>query len=126
MTATQKKPTWIDLKRQLIELDRPALLGLIQDVYSTSKDNQAFLHARFALGEDVLEPYKAIIDRWVCPDVMRNQVISVAKGKKAISDYGQLEATIRRFDPNLAGGFAAHPHRGMTENMLTSPGIDHP
>jgi len=126
MTATQKKPTWIDLKRQLIELDRPALLGLIQDVYSTSKDNQAFLHARFALGEDVLEPYKAIIDRWVCPDVMRNQVISVAKGKKAISDYGQLEATIRRFDPTLAGGFAARPHRGMTENMLTSPGIDHP
>jgi len=38
-------------------------------------------------GEDVLEPYKATIDRWVCPDVMRNQDISVAKAKKAISDY---------------------------------------
>jgi hypothetical protein len=35
----------------------------------SSKSNQAFLHARFALGEDVLEPYKASIDRWVCPDV---------------------------------------------------------
>jgi hypothetical protein len=35
----------------------------------------------------VLEPYKATIDRWVCPDVMRNQEISVAKAKKAISDY---------------------------------------
>jgi len=27
------------------------------------------------------------IDHWVCPDVMRNQDISVAKAKKAISEY---------------------------------------
>ncbi|BDD89274.1 hypothetical protein [Desulfofustis limnaeus] len=83
----QEKPTWTDLKRQLADLDRPALLGLIQDLYAASKSNQAFLHARFALGEDVLEPYKTTIDRWVCPGVMRNQDSSVAKAKKAISDY---------------------------------------
>jgi hypothetical protein len=35
----------------------------------------------------VLEPYKTTIDRWVCPDVMSNQDISVAKAKRAISDY---------------------------------------
>ena len=85
--SSKKKPTWTDLKRQLADLDRPALLALIQDLYAASKSNQAFLHARFALGEDVLEPYKTTIDRWVCPDVMRNQDISVAKAKKAISDY---------------------------------------
>ncbi len=85
--SNKKKPTWFDLKRQLANLDRPALLGLIQDLYAASKNNQAFLHARFALGEDVLAPYKSTIDRWVCPDVVRNQDISVAKAKKAISDY---------------------------------------
>ena len=85
--SSKKKPTWTDLKRQLADLDRPALLGLIQDLYAASKNNQVFLHTRFALGEDVLEPYKTTIDRWVCPDVMRNQDISVAKAKKAISDY---------------------------------------
>ncbi len=85
--SSKKKPTWTDLKRRLADLDRPALLALIQDLYAASKDNQTFLHARFALGEDVLEPYKATIDRWVCPDVMRNQDISTAKAKKAISDY---------------------------------------
>jgi hypothetical protein len=42
---------------------------------------------RFALGDDVFEPYKATIDRWVCPDVMRNQDISIFKAKKAILDY---------------------------------------
>lgn len=87
MTERKKKPTWTDLKHQLADLDRPALLGLIQDLYAASKNNQAFLHARFALGEDVFEPYKTTIDRWVCPDVMLNQHISVAKAKKAISDY---------------------------------------
>ena len=85
--SNKEKPTWGDLKHRLTDLDRAALLDLIQDLYAASKNNQAFLHARFTLGEDVLEPYKATIDRWVCPDVMRNQDISVAKAKKAISDY---------------------------------------
>ena len=70
-----------------MDFDRPALIGLIQDLYAAGKDNKTFLHARFSLGEDVLEPYKTTIERWVCPDVMRNQDISVAKAKKAISDY---------------------------------------
>lgn len=87
MKGCKKKSTWSDLKRQLAELDRPALLALIQDLYAASKNNQAFLHARFAMGDEILEPYKAAIDRWVCPDVMRNQEISVARAKKAISDY---------------------------------------
>jgi hypothetical protein len=87
MKKSQKKPSWVDVKRQLGGFDGAALLGLIHDLYAANKDNQAFIHARFSLGEDVLEPYKVIIDRWVCPDVMRNQNISVAKAKKAISDY---------------------------------------
>ena len=83
----KKKPTWNDLKRKLSKLDRAALIGLIQDLYAASKDNQAFLHARFALGKDVLEPYKATIERWVCPDVLSDEDFSIDKAKKAISDY---------------------------------------
>ncbi len=41
------------------------------------------------MGEDVLKPYKTTIERWVCPDVMRNQDISVAKAKKALYDYSK-------------------------------------
>jgi len=81
------KPTWGSLKRSLIELEKKELLGLIRDLYSASKENKAFLHARFSLGSDVLTPYKSIIRRWMCPDVMRNQDYSVSKAKKAISDY---------------------------------------
>jgi hypothetical protein len=39
------------------------------------------------LGEDVLKPYKETLDRWLWPDVLRNQDISVAKAKQAISSY---------------------------------------
>ena len=52
-----------------------------------SAENQTFLHTRFGLGGDVLEPYKRTIERWVWPDVMRNQEVSVAKAKQAISNY---------------------------------------
>ena len=63
------------------------MLGLIQDLYAASKENQTFLHARFGLGADVLRPYKETIERWLWPDVLRNQDTSVAKAKQAISNY---------------------------------------
>jgi hypothetical protein len=89
MTKRQpaSKPTWTDVKAALARFDRQGLLGLIQDLYTAHKDNQAFLHARFGLGEDVLKPYKEILDRWLWPDVLRNQNSSVTKAKQAISSY---------------------------------------
>jgi hypothetical protein len=82
-----KSPTWTDVKAKLVGFDRAALLGLVQNLYAAHKDNQAFLHARFGLGEDVLEPYKKTIDRWLWPDVLRKQDTSVSEAKRAISDY---------------------------------------
>jgi len=42
---------------------------------------------RFALGGDVFQPYKVTINHWLWPDIFKNRNISVAKAKKAISDY---------------------------------------
>jgi hypothetical protein len=106
------KPSWSDIKGRLADFDRQGLIGLVQDLYAASKDNQAFLHARFALGDDVLKPYKATIDRWLWPDVFKNQDTSVAKAKKAISDYkkaiGQPEglAELMVFYCERAAGFS--------------------
>ncbi len=88
-------PTWIDVKAILLTFDRTGLQGLVQDLYAASKDNQAFLHARLGLGPDQLGPYKATISRWINPDLMKNQNVSVSKAKKAIAGYnkaiGRLE-----------------------------------
>jgi hypothetical protein len=80
-------PTWSDVRAALVDFDRAGLRGLVQDLYTASKDNQAFLHARLGLGHDQLQPFKASISNWICPDVMKNQPVSVAKAKKAIADY---------------------------------------
>ena len=80
-------PTWNDVKTALMDFDRVGLRGLVQDLYSASKDNQAFLHARLGLGHDQLQPFKASITRWISPDLMKGHPISVSKAKKAVADY---------------------------------------
>jgi hypothetical protein len=113
MAAKPKKtaPTWSDVKAKLTEFDRAGLFGIIQDLYAANKSNQIFLHARFGLGGDVLAPYKAIIDRWLWPDVIKGQDTSVATAKKAIADYrkaaGQPEglAELMVFYCERAAGF---------------------
>jgi hypothetical protein len=99
MAKRQSKayPTWTDVKAKLTAFHRTALLDLIHHLYAAHQDNQAFLHARFGLGPDVLEPYKKTIDRWLWPDAFRNQDTSVFRAKRAISDYRKAVG-VRRVD----------------------------
>ena len=86
-TPRKSKPGWSDIKVRVAGFDHAGLLGLVQDLYAASKDNQAFLHARFAVAEDALKPYKATIRRWLWPEVFKKQDTSVSAAKKAIADY---------------------------------------
>ncbi len=91
--AGGSSPSWADVKAKLADFDCPGLIGLVQDLYAASKNNQAFLHARLHLGGDVLKPYKETIDRWLWPDVFKNQNTSVAKAKKAVADFKKAAGT---------------------------------
>jgi hypothetical protein len=84
---SKSQPTWKDVKAKLASFDRTGLLGLVGDLYAAHKDNRTFLHARLGLIEDVLKSYKEAIDRWLWPDVYRNQNTSVARAKQAIFEY---------------------------------------
>ena len=50
--ATKKtpktNPSWSDVKTKLGDFHRAGLMGLVQGLYSGSKNNKAFLHARFS------------------------------------------------------------------------------
>ena len=108
------KPSWIDVKAKLASFDRLGLLGLIQDLYAAHKDNQTFLHARFGLGADALKPYKETLDRWLWPDVLRNQDTSVAKASEALREPkgGAMDR------PNLRNhGASPRPYRGPRERI---------
>lgn len=76
---------WSQVKEKLSNFDHAGLIALLQDLYAASKDNQAFLHSRFGLGSDPLEPYKQAIARSLRPDW--NKPASIAAAKKAISGY---------------------------------------
>lgn len=115
MAASRKpksEPSWSDVKAKLADFDRGGLLGLVQDLYAASKENRDFMHARFGLGGDVLKSYKLTIDRWLWPDMFKNQDTSIAKAKKAIADYkkaiGQPEglAELMVFYCERAAGFS--------------------
>jgi hypothetical protein len=85
--SKKASPTWGDVRTTLLDFDRAGLRGLVQDLYTASKDNQAFLHARLGLGHDPLQTFKASISKWISPDLMKGQPVSVSKTKKAIANY---------------------------------------
>ena len=110
---SKSQPGWTDVKAKLTSFDRTGLLRLIQDLYAAHKDNQAFLHARFGLGEDMLRPYKETIDRRLWPDAFSKQAPSVLKAKQAISNYKKAVgepaglAELMIFYCEQASGFAS-------------------
>jgi hypothetical protein len=110
---SKTQPKWTDVKAKLASFDRTGLLGLVQDLYFAHQDNRTFLHARFDLGEDILEPYKLTIDRWLWPDAFGKQDPSVAKAKQAISNYKNAVgdpaglAELMAFYCEQASGFAS-------------------
>lgn len=83
----KSKPTWADVKINLASFDRAALLGVLQELYASDEANRAFLHARFGLGDDPLQPYKKTIDRCLWPNVFRGQQTSVSRATAAITRY---------------------------------------
>jgi hypothetical protein len=107
----QPTPSWKNVKAKLAEFDRPGLLALVQDLYASGKENQAFLHARLGLGLDVLRPYKETLARWLWPDI--DQDVSVAKARGAIAAYRKAAghpaglAELMVFYCECAAGFCA-------------------
>lgn len=83
----KSKPTWTDVKIKLESFDRAGLLGVLQDLYAADEANRAFLHARFGLSDDPLQPYKKTIDRGLWPNVFRGQQTAVSRATGAIVKY---------------------------------------
>ena len=80
-------PTWSDVKAAVVNLGQTQLVKLVADLYRLSKENRAFLHARFSVGNDPLGPYT--IHECMYPNVFSNQPVQVSKAKRAISSYSK-------------------------------------
>ena len=78
---------WSTVKTAASELSQKELLSLVGELYRLSKQNQAFLHARFADRDAAMEECKAVVAESLYPDVQRDRPLQVAKAKKAVADF---------------------------------------
>ena len=81
------KQTWSTVRSAVSQLSRDELLSLVAEIYRLSKQNQAFLHARYADAETAMEDCKKIISDCLYPDVQRDRPLQVAKANKAVADF---------------------------------------
>lgn len=81
--------TWSDVEAEITKLDKGQLVSLVGDLYRFSKENRAFLDARFAVVAATLDPYKRVIAECMYPDVYKSKPVRISKAKKAISDYSK-------------------------------------
>lgn len=86
---SSSSPSWTDVKPTVANLDANQLVKLVADLYRFSKENQTFLHARFGIGEDPLAAYKKTIAECMYPDLFGDDLVQIAKAKKAISNYSK-------------------------------------
>lgn len=56
-----KKPTWIDVKKSIKDIEFSRLVELVKELYQLSDENRNFLHARFNGGADFQKKYRKII-----------------------------------------------------------------
>ena len=81
------KQTWSTVKSGVIKLSHDQLISLTAELYRLSKQNQTFLHARFADAEAVLEECKVVVGDCLYPDMQRDRPLQVAKAKKVVADF---------------------------------------
>ena len=96
----QKSAGWLNVRQQLADWSKPALIALVKDLHDVSPDNREFLLARFQAEENAgaaLEKYRHKIVEQFFP-ARGDGKLKLAEARKAIRDYrkatGNLTGTI--------------------------------
>ena len=104
---SEKKSTgWQNIRRQLDDWSKPALIALVKDLHDVSPDNRDFLLARFQAEENAgaaLEKYRHKIMEQFFP-ARGDGKLKLAEARKAIRDY-------RKATGNLTGTIDLMPSR---------------
>lgn len=100
MTTEKRSTGWAQIRQELKGWSKPALMGLVKDLYDASSGNRDFLHARFQAEEDggaALEKYRRRIIEPFFPQRGFGK-LKLADARKAIREYrsatGNLAGTI--------------------------------
>ena len=96
--ASQRQPSWADIKTKLHAFDKSGLVGLIHDLYEASTANRRFLQARLLPSPSAVEKYRRLVAEAVFPDPFSRRRISLRDGTAAITEYrrstGDVEGAV--------------------------------
>jgi len=91
----KKQGSWSDVKGRLKEMPASGLIGVIQDLYTLNKTNQAFLEARFVpeLAGVKIAEYRKRVTQPFYPDRGMGK-LEYADAKKAIREYQEATSDL--------------------------------
>lgn len=98
--AKPEKTKWSDVKKELLDLDKPALVHLVRELFQLSAANQNYLRARLLRDLDTaarIAPYRGLIDEQFDSKGSRPPALDFRLIRKAIDDYR------RATDEDVAG-----------------------
>jgi len=85
-----KKPTWIEVKKSIKNLEGAQFIELVKELYQLSEENKDFLHARFLGGTGSLKKYRKIILDFLYLDVLDDSDnFDFEKADNAIKNYAK-------------------------------------
>jgi len=85
--ASQRQPSWADIKTKLEAFDQKGLVGLVHDLYEASTANRRFLHARLLPSPSAVEKYRRLVADAVFPDPFSRRRVSLRDATAAITEY---------------------------------------
>src|SRR5437773_3112542 len=85
--ASQRQPSWADIKTKLEGFDLKDLVGLVHDLYEASTANRRFLQARLLPSPSAVEKYRRLVADAVFPDPFSKWRVSLRDATAAITEY---------------------------------------
>src|SRR5881296_3772314 len=85
--ASQRQPSWTDIKTKLEAFDKNGLVGLVHDLYEASTANRRFLQARLLPSPSAVAKYRRLVAEAVFPDPFSRRRVSLRDGTAAITEY---------------------------------------
>src|SRR5207249_9826172 len=85
--ASQRQPSWTDVKTRLEALDRRGLVDLVHDLYEANTANRRFLQARLLPSPNAVEKYRKLVTEAVFPDPFSQRRVSLRDGTAAITEF---------------------------------------
>ena len=83
----RKSNSWHEIEKKISKFKKKQLIELINNLYDLSAENQLFFRTYFSNQDDLLKPYKKIIQESMHPFLEENEPLNIKAAQDAVSNY---------------------------------------